>query len=213
MSDMETKSSLADRRLYLVCDASFDQAEAALTAGVDILQLRDRTLDDRELLCRAKSLAELAHRHGALFFVNDRADVALASGADGVHVGQADLPPEAIREIAGDRLLIGLSTHTPEQIQAALAEPIDYLSMGPVYSTPTKPGRPAVGLELVAFAAATVDLPWFAIGGVDAETLSDVLCAGAKRVAIVRAITEAADVAEAAANLDRALHGTPVREA
>ncbi|MBI5310165.1 MAG: thiamine phosphate synthase [Actinobacteria bacterium] len=211
MTDVVNAPALDGRRLYLVCDASFEQAEAALTAGVEILQLRDRTLDDGELLRRASELAELAHRHGALFFVNDRPDIALVCGADGVHVGQADLPTSAIRELAGDRLLIGRSTHTPKQIQAALAESNDYLSVGPVHATPTKPGRPAVGLELVAHAAATVSRPWFAIGGIDATTLPAVTGAGATRVAVVRAVTDDADPAAATIALKRALGDEPAR--
>ncbi len=202
---MPEREPFADRRLYLVCDAGFAGVEEALAGGVDVLQLRDRSLGDNELLTRALEWAEIAHRHGALFFVNDRPDIALLSGADGVHVGQDDLPPAAVRELAGDRLLIGRSTHTPEQIRAAMDEPVDYIAVGPVHATPTKPGRPAVGIELVEVAAREASKPWFAIGGIDATNVASVTQAGATRVVVLRAIAQAPDPHAAATALRDAL--------
>ena len=196
---MPRRASLAGRNLYLVCDASFAGVEAALRGGVDIVQLRDRTLPDRDLLAYARMLAALVHEHGGVFLVNDRADIALLSGADGVHVGQDDVSPRDVRRLCGDELLIGLSTHSEQQI--ATAADVDYLGVGPVFATPTKPGRPSVGLELVRHAAARVELPWFAIGGIDAANGAAVAAAGATRAAVVRAITHAADPRAAAAAL------------
>jgi thiamine-phosphate pyrophosphorylase len=142
---------------------------------------------------------EQAHAAGALFVVNDRPDVALLAGADGVHVGQDDLPPRAVRELVGDGLLIGLSTHAPAEIDAA--EGVDYIGVGPVHATPTKPGRPAVGLDLVRYAAAHARVPWFAIGGLDGATAPAVVEAGATRLAVVRAVCGAADPGAAAGSL------------
>lgn len=183
------RPSLAGRRLYLVCDAAFDRVEEALHGGVDIVQLRDRALPDRELLAHARRLATLAHDHDALFVVNDRVDIALLARADGVHVGQDDLHPRELRRLCGENLLIGLSTHNREQIE--LADEVDYLSVGPVHETPTKPGRASVGHDLIRYAAAHADLPWFAIGGIGPETAPAVAAAGATRFAVVRAITQA----------------------
>jgi len=185
--------SLADRHLYLVCDATFDRVEDALRGGVDILQLRDRTLTDSGLLATARRLAALAHDHGALFFVNDRVDIALLAQADGVHVGQDDLPVARARAIVGPDRLIGRSTHSPAQIDEANQLGLDYIGVGPVYATPTKPGRAPVGFELVGYAAARASLPFFAIGGIDPTNVGAVVEAGASRVAVVRALTQATD--------------------
>jgi thiamine-phosphate pyrophosphorylase len=201
--------------LYLCTDARRDRgdlaafADAALAGGVDIIQLRDKgSAGEREfgpLEARAElgALAELkaaARRHGALVAVNDRADIALASGADVLHLGQDDLPPWYARQILGPRVVIGRSTHDPDQARLAAAENhIDYFCTGPVWSTPTKPGRSAAGLDLVRdTAAANPARPWFAIGGIDSRRLAEVLDAGATRVVVVRAITEAADPEAAA---------------
>jgi thiamine-phosphate pyrophosphorylase len=171
-----------------------------------MVQLRDRELDDDSLLDAAARFRSLCHEHGALFWVNDRPDLALAAQADGVHVGQDDAPPGAVRDQAGEQLLIGLSTHSPEQLEAALGSEADQLSVGPVWETPTKPGRPAAGLDYVRHAARNAgDRPWFAIGGIDEANIGEVVDAGARRVVVVRAIRDAADPGEAARRLREAL--------
>ncbi|BBX50023.1 thiamine phosphate synthase [Mycolicibacterium poriferae] len=204
---------LGTASLYLCTDARRERgdlaqfADAALAGGVDIIQLRDKgsageqrfgPLEARQELAALDILAEAARRHGALLAVNDRADIARAAGADVLHLGQDDLPLPAARDIVGDTL-IGRSTHDADQLGAALAEDVDYFCVGPCWPTPTKPGRPAPGLDLVRAAAATgTATPWFAIGGIDAERLPEVLAAGARRVVVVRAITAADDPAAAA---------------
>ncbi len=165
---------------------------------MDIVQLREKRLADDELTAVASAAAALCARLGALLIVNDRPGVAAASGADGIHVGQDDLPPEDVREIVGPEMLVGLSTHTPEEIDAVDPGLVDYIGVGPVHETPTKPGRPAVGLELVRYAAANATVPFFAIGGLDAGNLREVLGAGAERVCVLRAITGAPDPEAAA---------------
>jgi thiamine-phosphate pyrophosphorylase len=188
---------LARCRLYLICGAGAAAAvEGALEAGVGIVQYRAKEgegLDDRRRLAEARELRRLCQRHAALFVVNDRVDLALAVDADGVHLGQGDLPVAVARRLLGPDRLIGCSTHAPDQLARALAEGCDYVGVGPVNATPTKPGRAPVGLAYVAEAAATCPLPFFAIGGIDAETLPVVLAAGASRVAVVRAIAAARD--------------------
>jgi thiamine-phosphate pyrophosphorylase len=195
----ERRDALCRARLYLVCDASFGHVAEAVRGGVDIVQLRERTLDDGALLEAALRMRAETHAAGALFLVNDRPDVALLAGADGVHVGQDDLPPAAVRELVGLDLLVGLSTHAPAEIDAAAD--VDYIGVGPVHATPTKPGRPAVGLDLVRYAVTNAAAPWFAIGGVDVDTAPAVVGAGATRLAVVRAICEAPDPGAAAARL------------
>lgn len=208
---------LADARLYLCTDARRERgdlaefADAALAGGVDIIQLRDKgsageqrfgPLEARGELAACEILADAARRHGALLAVNDRADIARVAGADVLHLGQDDLPLPAAREIIGPEVLIGRSTHDRDQVSAALAEPVDYFCTGPCWPTPTKPGRPAPGLELVRFAADTGQTkPWFAIGGIDIERLPQVVQAGARGVVVVRAITAAEDPRAAAAAL------------
>src|SRR5689334_4661658 len=199
----ERREALFKARLYLVCDASFGQVAEAVRGGVDIVQLRERTLDDGALLEAARRMRAETHAAGALFLVNDRPDVALLAGADGVHVGQDDLPPAAVRELVGLDLLVGLSTHAPAEIEAAAD--VDYIGVGPVHATPTKPGRPAVGLDLVRYAVSNAAAPWFAIGGVDADTAPAVVGAGATRLAVVRAICESPDPGAAAARLASSL--------
>ncbi len=194
-------------RLYLVTSPVSELervVEQALLVGVRLVQYRAKEgagLDDRRRLEQALGLRELCARHDALFVVNDRIDLALAVGADGVHLGQDDLPVAVARRLLGPERLIGRSTHAPEQLRRALAEGCDYVGVGPVNATPTKPGREPVGLAYVAAAAAEATIPWFAIGGIDATNLEAVLAAGAQRVAVVRAITEAADPAAACAEL------------
>lgn len=191
---------LADARLYLCTPDRPDLGEfveAVCEAGVDIVQLREKELSDRELLRRAEVAREAAHAGGALFILNDRPDLALACSADGVHVGQDDVPPAVARRILGPDAILGLSTHAPAELGLARREPVDYVSVGPVVPTPTKPGRPGTGVEYVRTAALLLGgpkgLPFFVTGGASPETLPDLLAAGADRFVVVRALTEAAD--------------------
>jgi thiamine-phosphate pyrophosphorylase len=208
---MTARERLAGARLYLVCDAhprAF--LDAALRGGADLVQLRDKTLGDDELVEAAKAFRAAADAHGALFILNDRPDLVEACGADGVHVGQDDDTPAQARAAVGPDRIVGRSTHAPSQADAADADPdVDYLAVGPVHATPTKPGRPAAGLDYVAYAARTVAKPWFAIGGLDATTLPAAVEAGARRAVVVRAITEAPDP-EAAAHELKELLGVEV---
>ena len=204
---MTPRDRLASARLYLVCDArprAF--LEAALRGGADIVQLRDKTLDDAALIEAAKTFRAAADAHGALFILNDRPDLVAACAADGVHVGQDDGTPAAARALVGPERIVGRSTHAPAQADAADADrEVDYLAVGPVHATPTKPGRPAAGLDYVAYAARTVGKPWFAIGGLDSATLPIAVEHGARRAVVVRAITEAEDPERATAALRAAL--------
>lgn len=196
----------ADRRLYLITGARSDLAEfleAAIRGGVDAVQLREKQLPDRALLSVLREAREVTWRLDVPLVVNDRPDLAVLAEADAVHLGQDDLPVEGARLLG---LSVGLSTHEPAEINAAEA---DYLGVGPIYATPTKEGRPPVGLELVRYAAENASAPWFAIGGVDATNVSDVVAAGATRIAVVRAIGEAADPEHAARELREALVGEP----
>jgi thiamine-phosphate pyrophosphorylase len=199
--------SLADARLYLCTDSrsrTGDLAEfldAVLAAGVDVVQLREKGLEARTEIALLEAFAEAAERHGRLFAVNDRADVARAVRAPVLHLGQDDLPVAIARAVVGDDVLIGRSTHSPGQADAARAEPgVAYYCTGPVWATPTKPGRPAAGIELVDHAAAHQDhRPWFAIGGIESlDRLDAVIARGARRAVIVRAINEAEDPGAAA---------------
>jgi thiamine-phosphate pyrophosphorylase len=197
---------LAEARLYFITDLRPDTERvvvAVLENGVDLVQLRDRQGSDADLIAAGRRLAELCRGHGALFLVNDRPDLAVESGADGVHVGQDDMPVDDARAIVGPERVIGLSTHSCEQIEAA--EGADYISVGPVWETPTKEGRPAVGLELVRYAAERSRTPFFAIGGIDVARVDEVVGAGAKRIAVVRALRDAPDPAAAARTLHAAL--------
>jgi thiamine-phosphate pyrophosphorylase len=194
--------SPADSRLYLIVGARPDLdglLESAIRGGVDLVQIREKELSDRELLETLEVAREVTARHGVSLVVNDRPDLAVLAEADYVHVGQDDLPVAAARRFG---LPVGLSTHSPEQIDRADA---DYLGVGPVYATPTKPGRAAVGLELVRYAAARARAPWFAIGGIDAANAAEVVAAGAERLAVVRAIADAPDPESAARQLWAAL--------
>jgi len=216
---------LAAARLYLCTDARREHgdlaefADAALAGGVDVVQLRDKgsvgeqrfgPLEARDELAACAILADAARRHGALFAVNDRADIARAAGADVLHLGQGDLPVDVARDIVGPDSLIGLSSHDPEQAAAAARGQADYFCVGPCWPTPTKPGRAAPGLGLVRAAAQLssalgTDKPWFAIGGIDAARLPEVIDAGARRIVVVRAITAASDPRAAADQLRSAL--------
>ncbi len=206
---MTPRDRIADARLYLVCDARPREfLAAAIRGGVDIVQLRDKALSDEELVVAAKEFRAAADAGGALFVLNDRPDLVAACGADGVHVGQDDLPPAEARAIVGPDAIVGRSTHAPDQARAAEAdEDVDYLAVGPVHATPTKPGRPAAGIEYVAWAAGNVRKPWFAIGGLDAATVGAVTEAGASRIVVVRAIADADDPEAAARGLRGALEG------
>ncbi len=205
MTDLRER--LAASRLYLCTDgrrASGDLVpflDAVLAGGVDIIQLREKGLEAGEELALLSVFVDACRRHGALLAVNDRADVALAAGADVLHLGQDDLPVPVARQILGPGPLIGRSSHSPAQSSAAsIEEGVDYFCAGPVWTTPTKPGRPATGLDLLSYvASAGVSRPWFAIGGISLSRLDQVLDAGATRVVVVRAITEAADPGAAAA--------------
>ena len=198
-------------RLYLILECEVRGAPAAehvagaLKGGVDIVQLRDKEARDDRIVATASELRALCDDAGALLIVNDRADLALECGADGVHVGQDDDRVDEIRRQVGDRLLIGISTHSAGQIAAADASGADYLGVGPVFETPTKPGRRPVGLALVEHAASNASKPWFAIGGIDAGNAPDVIAAGASRIAVVRAIRDADDPGAAAGELRAAL--------
>lgn len=208
-------SALERARLYVCTDARAgtgdleDFLHAAYAGGVDIIQLRDKAIDTDAELEALTVLARVAREHDGLFAVNDRADLAALVGADVFHIGQHDMSPQQARALLGDDVVIGRSTHSREQAQVALEDPdVDYFCVGPVWETPTKPGRPAVGLETVRRAAALdgVDAtPWFAIGGVDDARLPEVLDAGARRIVVVRAVTQAEDVTAAARRLRDAL--------
>lgn len=220
-------------RLYLCTDARRDRGDfadfvdSAFAGGVDIIQLRDKSLEAAEELELLEVLHQAAHRRGRLWAVNDRADLASLSGAPVFHIGQKDIPLGAARDFLGKDTVIGLSTHSPEQVDAAIAAApgrngLDYFCVGPVWATPTKPGRAAVGLELVRYAADAIRraaqsdggkaagkvagvVPWFAIGGIDLGNVEQVVEAGARRIVVVRAITEADDPADAARALLAAL--------
>ncbi|MFE4265216.1 thiamine phosphate synthase [Streptomyces sp. NPDC056883] len=202
-------AQLSDARLYLCTDARKRQGDlpefldAVLAGGVDIVQLRDKGMEAGEELEHLQVFAEAARRHGKLLAVNDRADVAHAIGSDVLHLGQGDIPVPAARAILGQGVLIGRSCHSEAEVDAAAAEAgVDYFCTGPCWPTPTKPGRFAPGLGLVRHAASLAqDRPWFAIGGIDAGNLDEVLDAGASRVVVVRALTEASDPGSAAADL------------
>jgi thiamine-phosphate pyrophosphorylase len=216
-------SALSDRRdrldgarLYLVCGARpggralAEVLEPALAGGVDVFQLREKDAGEADLRAAAQVARELCAAAGALFILNDRPDLVARAGADGAHVGQDDMTVQRARELAGPHALIGRSTHTPAQVDDAVAAGADYLGVGPVHATPTKPGRPAVGLDLVEYAARAATRPWFAIGGIDAETIGAVTAAGAGRAAVVRAITDASDPRAVATALRGALSQVPL---
>jgi len=209
------RERLAQARLYFVTDVRPNLEEllaAALAGGVDMVQLRDKEASDDELVRAAAVFRRLCDEHGALFWLNDRPDLVEACGADGVHVGQDDLPAREVRSAVGGEVLVGLSTHSPEQLDAALSSGVaDQLSVGPVWETPTKAGRPAAGLPYVRHAAEVAgDRPWFAIGGIDLGNVREVTQAGASRIVVVRAIRDADDPAAAASELRAALEESSV---
>lgn len=187
-----------------MCDGRDDRfLEAALRGGVDIVQLRLKEASREEIVSTGRRFARVCAAHGALFILNDRPDLVADADADGVHVGQDDMPVDEARALVGPERLVGLSTHSPAQVDAGTGA--DYIGVGPVYETPTKPGRAAVGLDLIRYAWARAAVPFFAIGGVDEGTVSGVVSAGAQRVAVVRALVEAPDPERGARRLRHAL--------
>jgi thiamine-phosphate pyrophosphorylase len=219
----ERRARLDAARLYLVCGAAPDTLQgapplgahpegrrqaggrelptllrAAIAGGVEIVQLREKHMRNEELVSEATAARALCAELDTLLIVNDRPWVAREAGADGIHVGQEDIPPAEVRELVGPEMLVGLSTHSPTQIDAVDASVVDYIGVGPIHATPTKPGRPAVGLDLIRYAAAHSPVPFFAIGGLDADNVADAFDAGATRVCVLRAIANADDPEQAA---------------
>jgi thiamine-phosphate pyrophosphorylase len=211
------RERLRTARLYFVCEAlpgghdPEDLLRAALSGGVDIVQLREKELDRDEIERSAQTFRRLCDTYNAIFIVNDDPYLARSCNADGVHVGQDDAAPEEARRVLGPDALVGLSTHSEEQLASSAPAPVDYVSVGPVWETPTKEGRPGVGLGLVEHAAAGAPHPFFAIGGIEPANAAEVVAAGARRLGVVRAIRDADDPAAAATALRDAL--APVGEA
>jgi thiamine-phosphate pyrophosphorylase len=205
---------LRTARLYFCCEARPHGEDpeallsAALRGGVDIVQLREKSLPRREIERSAQTFRRLCDTYSALFIVNDDPDLARSCDADGVHVGQEDIGAEEVRAAVGLDAIVGLSTHSEEQIAASAEAPVDYISVGPIWETPTKEGRPAVGIELISRAAARTPHPFFAIGGIDPENAGQVVAAGARRLCVVRAIRDAEDPAAVAAELRGAFAST-----
>lgn len=205
------RERLRTARLYFVCEALAGDEDleplltAALSGGVDIVQLREKELGREEIERAARTYRRLCDTYSALFIVNDDPYLARDCDADGVHLGQDDMPVEEARELLGPEMIIGLSTHSEEQGAASAGLPVDYISVGPIWETPTKAGRPGVGLELVEHAAGAAPHPFFAIGGVDPGNAAEVVAAGATRLGAVRAIRDAEEPAAAAAALREAL--------
>jgi thiamine-phosphate pyrophosphorylase len=208
------RERLRTARLYFVCEALPRGEEpeallrAALSGGVDIVQLREKELGRDEIERSAQTFRRLCDTYSALFIVNDDPHLARSCDADGVHVGQDDVAAAAAREVLGPEAIVGLSTHSEQQLAASAEQPVDYVSVGPVWETPTKAGRPGVGLGLVEHAAANAPHPFFAIGGIDAENAAEVVAAGARRLGVVRAIRDAAEPAAVAAALRATLAAT-----
>jgi thiamine-phosphate pyrophosphorylase len=208
---------LLESTLYLVIGPTegrdlFATVDAAIAGGVDIVQLRAKDAPDGWLIEAGAYLARRCHEHAVLFLINDRPDLVEPIGADGVHVGQDDLSVAEARRIAGPSALIGVSTHAPEQLAKAAEDGADYAGVGPVHTTPTKPGRPATGYRYVWHASQEAELPWFAIGGIDEETVDRTLASGAERIAVVRAISEADDPKAATRRLKQAVAERPQRQ-
>jgi thiamine-phosphate pyrophosphorylase len=217
----DRRARLSVAQLYLVCGSISntsspggrtlgDLLREATAGGVDVVQLREKHLPDDELVSAANAARALCERLGALLIVNDRPLVAREVRADGAHVGQDDMPVAEVRDLVGPDMLIGLSTHAPAEIDAVDAGLVDYIGVGPIHETPTKPGRPAVGLELVRYATAHASVPFFAIGGIDAANAGDVIDAGARRLCVLRAIASAEDPTHAARELRELLDAHPL---
>ncbi len=201
---------LAGHRLYLCTPDRPDIesfVDACIRGGVDVVQLRDKTLDARQLVDRAIVVRRVCHDHDVPFIVNDRPDLALAAGADGVHVGQDDAPPALARRILGPDAIVGLSTHSPADLDSAIDEPVDYLSAGPVVPTPTKPGRPGTGTDYAATATARSSRPVFVTGGVNPSTVPGLAGAGIRHFVVVRWLTDAPDPLAAARALRDVIDG------
>ncbi|HEX5929205.1 MAG TPA: thiamine phosphate synthase [Solirubrobacterales bacterium] len=209
------KERLRTARLYFVCEARPGGEDpeallrAALSGGVDIVQLREKELDREEIERAAATFRRVCDTYSAPFIVNDDPELARSCDADGVHVGQDDASAEAARELLGPDAIVGLSTHSPEQMADAAGRPVDYISAGPIWETPTKAGRPGVGLDFISHAAAHAPHPFFAIGGIDASNAAQVVAAGARRLCVVRAIRDAAEPAAVAEQLRRVLGAAP----
>jgi thiamine-phosphate pyrophosphorylase len=209
------KERLRTARLYFVCEARPGGGDpeallrAALSGGADIVQLREKRLGREEIERAAATFRRVCDTYSAPFVVNDDPELAQACDADGVHVGQDDVAAEEARELLGPDAIVGLSTHSPEQIADAAGRPVDYISTGPIWETPTKAGRPAVGLDLIAHAAAHAAHPFFAIGGIDPSNAAQVVEAGARRLCVVRAIRDAAEPTAVAEELRRTLGAAP----
>ena len=208
----QNETSCSGWRLYVIVDraaagarALADLAAAAIRGGADVIQLRDKTASTRQLLQESARVRAVTRDAGIPLIINDRADVVHAVGADGVHLGQDDLPIAAARALLGPNRLIGQSTHSLEQAIAAELEGADYIGVGPIFSTPTKPDAPSVGLDLIRAVIPRIEIPYVGIGGIDATTLQSVLSAGAERIAVVRAVCAAANPQEAAERLKREL--------
>lgn len=205
------RERLRTARLYFVLDARphgedpEKRVEAALRGGADIVQIREKTLGRREIERSAATVRRLCDTYSALFIINDDPELARAVDADGVHVGQDDVAVEEARRLLGPDAIIGLSTHSEEQIQASAERPVDHISVGPIWETPTKEGRPAVGLDLIRYAARQAPHPFFAIGGINLANVGEVVAAGAERLCVVRALRDADDPADVAARLRAAL--------
>lgn len=200
---MSAPFDLSAIRLYVITDARPRLPlerflDAAISGGVGMVQLRDKQLSDAELLAVAAACARTCKERGVAFIVNDRADIALAAGADGVHLGQDDLPADAARLLMGPDRIIGLSTHTPDQILAARNSQADYVGVGPIHETPTKPGRPAVGVDLLKFAVAHAAQPYFAIGGLEPANIGELVDSGARGISVHRYVTQSSDPQRAA---------------
>lgn len=205
------RERLRTARLYFVLDARphgqdpEQLVEAALRGGADLIQIREKELGRREIERSAATVRRLCDTYSALFIVNDDPELARSVGADGVHVGQTDMSAHQARDFLGPEAIIGLSTHSEEQIRASAELPVDHISVGPIWETPTKAGRPAVGLDLIRFAAREAPHPFFAIGGIDVDNVDQVVAAGAVRLCVVRALRDAEDPEETARRLRAAL--------
>lgn len=197
---------LSDKKLYLVTnsdnfesdDAFLDAIASALEGGVDILQLREKHMPANRILELGRKIKQLCLRYDVTFIINDRIDIAAILEADGVHLGQDDLDVKSAREILGENTIVGVSTHAPEQALKAVADGADYIGVGPVFATPTKPGRIPVGLEYAKWTSENIEIPAFGIGGIDIENINEVLNTGLNKVAVVRAIINAESPQKAA---------------
>jgi thiamine-phosphate pyrophosphorylase len=199
---------LTDRRLYLCTPDRTDLESfvaASIRGGVDVVQLRDKHLDDRRLVDRGQLVGSICRDLGVPFIMNDRPDLALEAGADGVHVGQDDATPASARRILGEDAIIGLSTHSVEQLESSLGEPVTYISAGPVVPTPTKPGRPGTGIDYASYATSVSSFPVFVTGGVTPRTVPGLVESGVRRFVVVRWLTQAADPQRAARALCQAI--------